>query len=46
MKLGGPPGFEITEVCEKCGNIYKAIWHYGDNNGKSEGYAERLCCKE
>ena len=31
--------------CPNCGNTYKAIWHYGDNDGKSQGYAERLCCK-
>ena len=30
--------------CDLCGNEYKALWHYGDNNGHSEGYAERLCC--
>ena len=45
MKVGDPPGFEHSEICKECGKIYRAIWHYGENDGKSKGYAERLCCK-
>jgi len=45
MKLGDPPGFNYSEVCKLCGKIYSATWHYGKNDGKSTGYAERECCK-
>lgn len=46
MKVGDPPAVECKETCNKCGRTYKAIWHYGECNGHSKGYAERLCCKD
>lgn len=44
-KVGDPPGFEIKETCNKCGKIYRAIWHYSESLTSGDGYAERLCCK-
>ncbi len=46
MKVGDPPAVECRETCNKCGKPYNAIWHYGECNGHSTGYAERLCCKD
>ncbi len=46
MQVGDPPGVECRSTCEKCGKPYRATWNYGENNGHSNGYAERLCCKE
>ena len=45
MRVGDPPAVECRETCQKCGNPYRAVWHYGKCDGHSEGYAERLCCK-
>ena len=44
-KVGDHPRFLHSETCKHCGDIYKAIWHYGEFGGKREGWAERLCCK-
>lgn len=42
--LRNPDGLMASkERCEKCGKIYRAIWHYG-KIGTDEGYPERLCC--
>ncbi len=46
MKVGDPPAVECRETCNLCGKPYRATWSYGNNDGKSTGHAERLCCKE
>lgn len=45
MKLGDPAGCLIIDTCAFCGKPYNAKWIYGENNGKSKGYAVRLCCE-
>lgn len=46
MKVGDTPGFEYKETCPHCGKIAEFRWNYGENDGKSKGYEERLCCKD
>ena len=35
----------MTEMCNKCGKEYKAVWHYSTDSKMTNGYAETLCCK-
>ena len=44
MKLGDPPSIEFRDACKSCGSIEGFKWHYGQNDGKSEGYSECKSC--
>ena len=44
MKLGDPPSIEFRDACKSCGSINGFKWHYGQNDGKSEGYSECKSC--
>ena len=42
--LGDPPAIEFRDACKKCGSTKGFKWTYGQNDGKSDGFATCRSC--